>query len=235
MAKCKICIIGNSVALRNRPVEVYPKNKNYGTLLDNLLSEEQDVCLVNRAFGRATIIDISQHLDDYICEFPDYYILNIGVCDATSRPVSRIYGNIINSKKAGCLKAILSSIYYRLIKPHSSFFVRLRRKKAWLTAKRFKNEYENILSELSKDTNARIILMSINKGNDRLESLAPGSSKKYLEYNTIIKDIADKYSQIYLDTTDMRDTESYPDGVHFNIKGNRDIANRLYKLIRAGV
>lgn len=230
--RLKICILGNSVALRNRPVEKYPNNKNYGALLEEIISEKLDVSLINKAVGRATVLDFERGLDGHINEFPDYYILNIGVCDAATRPVPYWYGEIINnSHKNTFLKTVLSSIYYRLIKPYSPFFVKLRGKRSWVSAKRFKRSFQFIVSELIKDTNSRIIIMSINNVNDRLENIVPGSGKKYQEYNRIMKEIADEESQIFLDTTDMIDVKHYPDGTHFNIEGNKEIANRLSRII----
>ena len=230
--RLKICILGNSVALRNRPVEKYPNNKNYGTLLEEILSQKQDVSLVNKGIGRATVLDVQKELDRHINEFPDYYILNIGVCDAATRPIPYWYGEIINnSHKNTLIKAVLSSIYYRLIKPYSSFFVRLRGKRSWISSKRFKKSFQFIVSELIKDTNSRIIIMSINNVNDRLERIVPGSGKKYQEYNRIMKKIADEKALTYLDTTDMLDVDYYPDGTHFNLDGNKEIANRLSRII----
>lgn len=235
MRRLKICILGNSVSLRNRPVEAYPNNKNYGALLEESLSDDYQVTVVNKAFGRATVIDISERMDSYINEFPDFYILNIGVCDATTRPVSRFYGDIINNPKSSFLKTVLSSVYYRIIKPHSSFFVKFRGYKSWVSKKKFRIRFENIVSELTKDTNAEMIILSINKGIDRVENIVPRSRENYLAYNSIIKDISNKYGHIYLDTTDMDDKEYYPDGTHYNLSGNKEIASRLTKIIKESV
>lgn len=234
--RLKICILGNSVALRNRPVEKYPNNKNYGAFLEDLLSYEQEVSLVNKAKGRATIRQINKELDNHINEFPDYYILNIGVCDSATRPIPYWYGEIINNTYSNSLiKSVLSSLYYRIIKPHSSFFVNLRGKRSWVSANNYKKNFEFLVSELIKDSNAKIIIMSINNTNERVESIVPGSGHNYEVYNSIMKDIADKYAQVYVDTTDMSSAEYYPDGTHYNLKGNKDIAVRLYKIISKSV
>lgn len=231
----KITILGNSVSLRNRPVEKYPNNKNYGMLLDEKLSDDFDLIVSNKGIGRATILDINERLDDYINEFPDYYILNIGVCDAATRPIPLWYAEIINNKKNTILKSILGSIYYRFIKNHSAFFVRLRAYKSWVSEKKFRKEFELLVSELSNDTNARLIVLSINKINDRVESIVPGSGIKYELYNSIMKDISAKYNQSFIDTTDLSDIEYYPDGTHYNLVGNKEIADRIYKVIKESV
>ena len=231
----KITILGNSVSLRNRPVERYPDNKNYGMLLEEMLADKRVVTVSNKGIGRATIIDINQRIDDHINEFPDYYILNIGVCDAATRPIPLWFATIINNNKNSLLKSVFSSIYYRLIRDNSAFFVRFRGKNAWVSEKRFGREFEYLVSELSKDTNARILILSINKANDRVEKIVPGSGRNYEIYNSIMRNIADKYNQEYIDTTDMSDLEYYPDGTHFNIVGNKEIANRLYNRIKEHV
>jgi len=227
----KITILGNSVSLRNRPVEKYPNNKNYGMLLEEMLSKKHVVTVTNKGIGRATITDINERIDDHINEFPDYYILNIGVCDAATRPIPLWFATIINNNKDSFLKSVFSSLYYRFIRGNSAFFVRLRGKRSWVSEKKFREQFEYLVSELSKDTNARILILSINKGNDRVENIVPDSGRNYNSYNSIMKDMSDKYKQVYVDTTDMSDVEYYPDGTHFNIAGNKEIANRLYNII----
>jgi len=231
----KITILGNSVSLRNRPVEKYPNNKNYGMLLEDMLADRYTITVTNKGIGRATITDINERIDDHINEFPDYYILNIGVCDAATRPIPLWFATIINNSKDSFIKSIFSSVYYRLIRDKSAFFVKLRGKRSWVSERKFRKQFEYLVSELSKDTNARILILSINKANERVERIVPGSRRNYNSYNSIMKDVADKYKQEYIDTTDMSDNEYYPDGTHFNLAGNTEIANRLYKIIEESV
>jgi len=58
MRNLKITIIGNSVALRNRPPEKYPLNKNYSQYLEDYLYSELDntnIFINNKALGANTI------------------------------------------------------------------------------------------------------------------------------------------------------------------------------------
>ena len=55
MNKLRITIIGNSVAIRNRPPQKFPNNKNYGLLLEEILQNnhpEQIVMVNNLGFSR---------------------------------------------------------------------------------------------------------------------------------------------------------------------------------------
>ena len=71
----KITIVGNSVALRNRP-HLKEKSKNYGELLQEKINlKSTHLTLVeNLAFGRATMNDLEQITDQIINSFGDIEI-----------------------------------------------------------------------------------------------------------------------------------------------------------------
>lgn len=232
--KLKITVLGNSVALRTRPVEKRPNNKNYGIILEELLNSSGFECSIeNRAFQRATSQDILEKLDDYIATFPDYYILNIGVCDAPTREIPYWFAEIINRKKSSLLKNILVYFRNKVILPKRTFFVKLRGKKQWISEKKFERNYSELLKRLEKDTNARFILLSINLANKRIESILPKSAENYIKYNSIIKKLAQNSRAVYLSLDDLDSEIHYPDGTHFSKAGNKEVANRLYQLIMA--
>ena len=238
MKKLRITIIGNSVAIRNRPPQKNPNNKNYGVLLEELLQDNYQrkiVLIKNMGFGRATITNIIQKYDDYIASFPDYFIINIGVSDASTREIPFWFAEVLNSKKQSCYRTLFAAIHHYLIKPKRSFFVKIRGKKSWISQNKFENYYRELILLLQKETNAKMITIPINPTNERIEKAVPGSSSNYKKYNTLIKKIADECNCIYLGLDDLDSKIHNPDGIHYSIDGNRLVAEKLFGLIKEDI
>jgi len=234
MKNLKITIIGNSVAIRNRPPQKYPANKNYGVFLEELLQSEYSDMFVNvrnMAFSRATILNVVERLDDFIASMPNYYIINIGVSDASSREIPYWMAEIINNPKITFLKSIYSGLHHHFIKPNRSFFVRLRGKRSWISQTVFKNNLISLIQLLHKETNSKIIFIPINPTNERVEKEVPGSSENYNKFNEIIKYIAKKHGCLMIDINDLEPSVHFPDGIHYSSEGNSIIAKKLFETI----
>lgn len=238
MKNIKITIIGNSVAIRNRPPQKYPHNKNYGIILEELFQykyPKQFVSVNNMGFSRATIVNVLERTDEYIASMPHYYIINIGVSDASTREIPYWMAEIINNPKKSWYKSLFSGIHHHFIKPKRSFFVKLRGKRSWVTKKEFKKCYRTLIQLLQKETNARIITVPINPANERVEMAVPGSNKNYQEYSRIIKSIAKTNDCFYLDLDDLNSEQHYPDGIHYSYKGNELVAKKLFGVIEKDI
>lgn len=238
MNKLRITIIGNSVAIRNRPPQKFPKNKNYGLLLEELLQKrhpEKMIMITNMGFSRATITNIIQKYDEYIASMPNYFIINIGVSDASTREIPYWFAEIINNPMQSWYKTLFTAFHHYCIKPNRSFFVKLRGKKSWITQKKFRKYYKEIILFLQKETNARIITVPINQANDRVEKTVPGSSENYKKYNEIIRGLTDECEGIYLELDDLNSEVHYPDGIHYSLQGNKLVAEKLFALIEKDI
>lgn len=234
MENIKVVIIGNSVGLRIRPPGKFPDNKTYGALVEEQLQRthpEKVILVRNLCIGRATIWEILQVRNELLREFPDYYVINYGVSDASTREIPLWYSNIINNNKVSFTKKIFSFFYVYVIKRIRPYLVRVRGKKTWVSKNNFKRYYGEIVRFLIKGTNAKLIILSINKPTARIESELPGSTEKYIEYNEIIKDISDQYNAHYIDTTNLIPDIHTPDGIHFSLDGHHEIARKICRLI----
>ncbi len=234
MNRFKIIIAGNSVAMRVRPSANYPNNINYSSILQKLLESKLDhytVQVDNKAKGGLLVSDVIMNIDNLINEYPNYYILNLGVNDASTREVPLWFSKKVNSPVKNRLDYVFSGIHANIFKKNRPFFVKLRGKKTWVKEKDFKNYFDFLISTLIKDTNARIICLPINPANERVEEQLPGSLNFHLRYNEQIKNITNEHGQIYLDTTSFISLKDYPDGIHYSENGHRQIANKLYELI----
>ncbi|MBU8893920.1 MAG: hypothetical protein KOO66_14155 [Bacteroidales bacterium] len=234
MQNYKITIIGNSVALRTRPPEKNPENKNYGKLL------EEDLCLkipdknfvvTNKASGAYTVYNILTKIDDFVNTFPDFFIINLGVVDASTREVPLWFYRLASSKKTGFIFRLASLIYRVIIIKARPVLVKLRGKRSWISSKKYIKYFSLLIKTLLKETNAKIIILPINPANERIEKELPGSLKKHLIYNKIMKDASDEFSLYFVDLEFLYSEKHYPDGVHYSLSGHTNVEQELSEII----
>ncbi len=234
MQNFKITIIGNSVALRTRPPGQSPENKNYGKLLEEDLCQkvlDKNFIVNNKATGAYTVYNVITKIDDFINTFPDYYIINIGVVDASTREIPLWFYRLASSKKDGFIFRIISFIYRGIIIKARPALVRLRGKSSWISSKKYRKYYSFLIKTLLKETNAKIIILPINQANKRVEKELPGSLKKHTIYNKIMNDISQEFSLYFADLEFLNSDEHYPDGVHYSLSGHKIVAQELSKII----
>lgn len=225
----KICIIGNSVALRVRPTLSFPNNKNYFQFLEE--KGNSKYTFYNLAYGASTVKDIYKKMDDYIRIFPSYYILNVGVVDASTREVPLWFYRLATKKSLNPFVVFCKLFYRNIVTKFRSSLVVLRGKRSWISERKFEKYFDLIVNNLLKETNSRIIVLSINLANERVENELPGSLRKHKIYNDIMKRVANNYNQSFVDTNEIIELNDYPDGVHFSKSGHEKIADRLYLTI----
>lgn len=234
MKKLSITIIGNSVALRVRPAKDYPNNLNYSQLLQkNIEAKLLDsvVYINNLSKGASTINEFYFKYDELIRTFPDFYILNLGVVDASTRDVPLWFNKIVNSKRKNLIIFLANALYNNLIKKHRSLFVNLRFKKSWISKSSYKKYFDSLVHLLLKETNSQIIILPINIGNERIERELPGTQENHIAYNKVMKEIAQKHNQSFVDLSDLKSEQHYPDGVHYSTEGHKIVADRIVKII----
>ena len=230
--KTKISIIGNSVSLRVRPPQKSPNNKNYTAFIQEYFDENNsDILIDNKAIGATTVYNVICKIDEYVNAFPDYFIINLGVVDASTREIPLWFFRLANSNKDGFV-FLASRIFYRVfLMKFRAILVRLRLKRSWVSEKKYKKYFKFLIEYLLKETNAKIIVIPINKANTRIKKELPGSDKKYEKYNKIMFDIATKNNCSFIDISDLNDKEHFPDGIHFSADGHKIVAERIIEQI----
>lgn len=225
----KIVIVGNSVALRVRPPQSYPGSGNYSYLLQKKIGTNGTV--ENLSIGATTVSNWLEEVDTVINKFADVYIINVGVVDATTREVPLWFYRLANKKSEKFGSRILKGLYRGAIAKNRKILAKIRGNRSWISKKRFTKEFDQLLQLIIKDTNAKIITLSINPANDRIEGQLPGSKRNQLEFNQIIKTLTQKHQQTFIDLSDINAATHYPDGVHYNGKGHQEVAERLFNAI----
>ncbi|MBN2105412.1 SGNH/GDSL hydrolase family protein [bacterium] len=234
MENIKITIIGNSVALRTRPRIEYPGQFNYCQLLEKMLCDQfpdKSIQLKILASGGSTILDIVNNMDQYISTFPDFFIINIGVVDASTREIPLWFFKIKNRKGDRFFDVSFRKIYYHVIKPMRPFLVNIRGRRSWTSKKRFMKLFDQLLECLYKETNSKIIVLPINVTTSRIKKQLPGSEKKYFEYNQIMHNVAKEYNQCFVQLADLKPEIHCPDGVHYSLEGHKIVSQRIFNEI----
>jgi len=235
MNRIKCSVIGNSVALRVRPPLQHPLNLNYSVILEDMLKKEyksDNVQIDNKGVGAFTIHNAINNIDTYIQTFPDFFIINFGVVDASSREIPLWFYRLAQSRRDRLVNKVSSAIYRNLLIKIRPTLVRLRGKRSWISKKSFTKYYNELFSQLLKETNARIIAFPINLANERVEKELPGSFKKHQEYNEIIKKTTLNHNQYFVDLSFLNSEKHYPDGVHFSTEGHKIVAVEIFKVIK---
>jgi len=236
MNKIKITIIGNSVPLRVRPNQSYPDNKTYANYLEEYLMQKypnKEIDVINRSIGSTTIYNALNKLDEFINTSPNFFIINHGVVEASTRDIPMWFHRFINTKKENLLLFILRGFYQHFIAKYRSFFVRIRGKKSWMSLNKFEKYFIKALEILEKDTNAKIIVVPINPANERIEKELPGSFKSYLKFNQVMSQLTKDYSQSIINIDDLDLNIHCPDGIHYSKQGHELIALKLLNKINS--
>lgn len=229
----KIVIVGNSVALRNRPHNNL-RSKNYGQIIEKTLNKELEneiIQVKNLAFTRATMYDLHKVYPEIVNNYGDLYIINIGSSDAATREIPRWFADFLFSNKRSFIVKAFKGLHHIAMKPIRSTLVKLRGKRAWTSAKVFKQEYTKLVDTIQKNTNGKIVCLSINLPSERVEEQLPGTYQNYQKFNSIISSICEEKKTKYISLDDLKAEKHYPDGIHFSEEGNKAVADRLLKHI----
>lgn len=227
----KIVIVGNSVALRIRPPRQNEDDLSYAEILDKNLP---DVLVVNRAKGDTVMPHSSVWIDEMIGYHANCYILNYGIVDACTRSVPRWMWNFIHNDNPhhGIIKKLLRFLFNFFETRSRKFLTVIRGKRAWTSRAAFAYKYEKMLRLLQKDTSAQIICIGINRPSARIERFLTGSVRNVQRYNEVIRQLANKYNSVYIETFYDFDETLMPEGIHFNAEGHRKLAGMLMEVIK---
>lgn len=230
MKEFKICIVGNSVALRTRPNLQVPGNKNYTELLQEELSVKHPEYIFrveNKAVGAYTVKNVYQHIDEFIHVFPRVFILNIGVVDACTREVPLWFYRLATNKSKDLFSVAISAFYRAVLGKMRPFLVYLRCKRSWVSKRSFRKYYSLVLETLKKETNSYIIILPISQTTERIEKQLPGSADNHKKFNALLRELAHQFDAVMISLDDLVPAEHIPDGIHFSREGHGEVTKKL--------
>lgn len=226
----RILIIGDSVAIRIRPPRKIIDELTYSEIVAK--ERPQDI-VQNEALGSTVVPFKMEEIDKIINKQPDIIIINWGIVDACTRPVSRSLYTFLNTQNpsSSLFITVIKKAFNLTEKKFRRELTLLRGKRSWTSAKAFQTKYMRLIQHLQKDTRSQIICLSINETNSRVENFLPGSKNNIILFNSIIKKLTIAHSINYLDTSKIVSIEEIPDGIHFNAEGHRKIGEAILKVI----
>ena len=175
--------------------------------------------ITNFALTGTTILYVQEKMQDILQESPDVVIIIYGNVDAQLKPSrnGKIFKNL--PKRFGHLdgsrilpRPYYSQIWYKNLGQHieniiRSFFRNLiyfvDGAEQWVSIDEFKRVYETVWC-LFRAANIRVLCCSSVFIDDKL---FPGSNAQYMQYNDLIKHIADEIGCGYLDLHSVFETE----------------------------
>lgn len=221
----KIVIDGNSVAVRVSPT--IRGNQSYSNLLHQ---EYLDVDI--RAHSGKTLSYVSRCPDQLYNSFPDVIILNFGIVEICSRSVGLgLYKYIYLKEKRTKVGFIMEAILEKIESTFRKLMVFLRFKRSWYSTNRFLRIYNELIDNIQKKSEAKIICLGINTPSERVEKQASGTLKRVELVNHALELICnDKNNVWFIGTTDIS-PELIPDGIHFDNLGHQIIYDRIKRKI----
>jgi acyl-CoA thioesterase-1 len=177
-----------------------PYAESYPVILqENLKKTYRDIIVVNSGMGGNTVLDARVRLEEDALEYaPDLVVLNFGLND------SRIITDDSQvGKDADELETRISPSEYN-------------------------NNYESIIGEI-QNSGAEIIVIGLNATTDTImweeTDITDIQTEKYLQFNSILEDLALSYQIEYIDLWSAFNESTGPgtylqqDGIHPNEKG----------------
>jgi hypothetical protein len=174
-------------------------------------------------------------MDPIIRQFPDFYVLNFGIVDCSTRSVPEWVFRFINTIKPTewLIRRWTRKAVDFFEKKNRKFLVLLRGKRSWTSEKDFKSVYLKTIKLLQKETGAQIICLGINQTDERVESQLPGTKQKINQYNQLIKQVCESTGCSFVDTYNLIEPKNVPDGIHFDAVGHKQVAFLIRDIINS--
>jgi len=230
----KILIIGDSTIQWIRP---YRNHIDDFTYVELLRKEGYDIDVISMP-GMTSKEVLNIYWNTLGGKFYDIYIVSVGINDLTPRSYPRwmwkIYNNLLIKES---LLSKTFDIFYRLFtnKFIQKMFSKYRISKPWISLKYF-NLYLSKFQELViKETDSKIIYLSLPMVSTRVSSILYGIEKNIVAYKRVIKDLVDnkRVYEIDIDKLFEKDIEKYnTEGIHYTADGHKIIFENLVKMIK---
>ena len=230
----KILIIGDSTIQWIRP---YRNHIDDFTYVELLRKEGYDIDVISMP-GMTSKEVLNIYWNTLGGKFYDIYIVSVGINDLTPRSYPRwmwkIYNNLLIKES---LLSKTFDIFYRLFtnKFIQKVFSKYRISKPWISLKYF-NLYLSKFQELViKETDSKIIYLSLPMVSTRVSSILYGIEKNIVAYKRVIKDLVDnkRVYEIDIDKLFEKDIEKYnTEGIHYTADGHKIIFENLVKMIK---
>ena len=218
--KMRIAVIGDSTVEWIRPYRDHKNDFTYSELLMKNDSYAVDIYIKPGMTSHDALILIWQEL---MGKFYDYYIFSFGINDCTPRSYPKIMADFYNASLIPNTKMQkLFFLFYRLFTATKVQRIasKLKISRPWTDLKTFEKNIKRIINILTKETDAKMIFLSIPQTSKRVEDILCNINGLILEYSEIIK----KHASLSVDMDSLfsEDYEKYiSEGIHYSSEGHR--------------
>jgi len=233
-----ITIIGDSLALSRINDRIKYQDTYYYKL-----SKEFNAFVLNasvRGNSSSNIIK-KEYLDEYINSFVenDFIIIHVGIVDCSPRLMNKIEKKIIQCLISIPIISIFIKTYIKIKSKNRFLFTKIF-KKSEVSIDEFKlnmNKFVDIITEVNKNLK-QVIIINIASPNNYIKSRSAYIEQNIQEYNSILKQIADKNKNKNISIIDIYSYSKInnevllDDGQHINKKGHDFIFNEIKKIIK---
>lgn len=236
----RVVVTGNSIAFFLRPPRAHRDEGHYAEVLEDLLAEagvparvtsaSRWFMLVTEAFRRFEDIVTPHH--------PDVVVMNFGLleCEPKIMP-TRTLKWLYTWKPGGSrwARLVRSLVVRPLQKAYRLFaptLIRLLPVPRRVGPGRFRLEMARFVRVVRKERGALVLLCAVNPPGPALEATLPGTAEGARRYTAILEDVAAADDQVRVVRTDrLVESEGVdellPDGIHYNARGHRLVAELL--------
>ena len=171
-------------------------------------------------------------------KFYDIYIISVGINDLTPRSYPQWMWKINN--KLLIRESILSKFYrpfYGILTNHyvQKIFSKYSISRPWVAAKFFKRYLLKFQELVLKESDSKIIYLSLPMASQRVSSLLYGIDENIVAYKKEIHNLIDntRVFEIDIDTLFREDKVKYnQEGIHYSADGHKVVFDALIKKIR---
>lgn len=232
--KIRIALIGDSTMQWIRPYRDHNQDYTYAELLLQNDTISVDLYITPGMMSHDALILTWQGLQ---AQFYDYYIFSVGINDCTPRSypkfLAKMYNRILIANNFFhklffiLYKTVTATKIQRLL---SKFHI----SKPWVKVKTYEQNLQKIIEILTKETDAKIIFLTVPKTSQRVEFILQNINHIIPRYNDVIKN--KKSERIFIIETDRLFAENYtryiPEGIHYSAEGHRLIYDEIKALIK---
>jgi lysophospholipase L1-like esterase len=231
--KIRVAVIGDSTAMWIRPYRNHIDNFTFVELL--IKKDNLDVDIYTRP-GMTSHDALILVWNELMGKFYDYCIFNFGINDCVPRSYPKYMANFHNNTLIAQTKAHgLIYLFYRFFTAIKvqKFLFKIGISKPWSNLKKFENNLAEIIKILSKETDSKIIFLTIPKTSKRVEGIFPNINNLIPEYsNAISKLQLNNTNIINIDSMFKMDYDKYiEEGIHYSSHGHQLVYTEILKVL----
>jgi len=231
--KSRVLVIADSTSMWMRPYRNHIDELTYTELLRKR-GFFVDVVSIPGMTSRE-VLDI--YWNQLGAKFYDIYIVSVGINDLTPRSYPRWMWKINNNLLVN--QSIFSKLYsnfYRIFTNNyiQKIFSRYKISKPWIGLKLFEVYLEKFQKIVLKESDSKIIYLSLPLVSERVSSILYGINDNVLAYKSVFNRLVDnnRTFQLDIDTLFRENREKYnSEGIHYSADGHKKVFQQINKLI----